>query len=108
LKALAARDNHVPFYVALPSSTFDFEMNDGLRQIPIEERDEHEVRFVSGKTADGLLAEVRVCPEQTPAKNYGFDVTPARLITGLICERGICEATERGILDLFPEHRRPA
>ncbi len=105
LKALAARDNQVPFYVALPSSTFDFEMTDGLRQIPIEERDEHEVRFVSGKTAAGPLAEVLVCPEETPAKNYGFDVTPARLITGLICERGVCEASERAILDLFPEQR---
>jgi len=108
LKALAARDNNVPFYVALPSSTFDFEMDDGLRQIPIEERDEREVRYVSGKAADGSIAEVLVCPESTPAKNYGFDVTPARLITGLICERGLCAATEKGILGLFPEHRRPA
>lgn len=108
LKALAARDNNIPFYVALPSSTFDFEMNDGLRQIPIEERDEHEVRFVSGKTASGSLADVLVCPEETPAKNYGFDVTPARLVTGLICERGVCEASESGILDLFPEQRRQA
>jgi methylthioribose-1-phosphate isomerase len=108
LKALAARDNNLPFYVALPSSTFDFAMTDGLRQIPIEERDAHEVRFVSGKTADGSLAEVLVCPESTPAKNYGFDVTPARLVTGLICERGICEASQEGILNLFPEQRRPA
>jgi len=108
LKALAARDNGIPFYVALPSSTFDFEMDDGLRQIPIEERDGREVRYVSGKTADGSIAEVLVCPESTPAKNYGFDVTPARLITSLICERGLCAATEKGILGLFPEHRRPA
>jgi methylthioribose-1-phosphate isomerase len=106
LKALAARDNNVPFYVALPSSTFDFEMDDGLRQIPIEERDEREVRYISGKTEDGSIAEVLVCPDATPAKNYGFDVTPARLITSLICERGICAATEQGILSLFPEHRR--
>jgi len=106
LKALAAKDNHVPFYVALPSSTFDFEMDNGLRQIPIEERDEREVRYISGKTADGSIAEVLVCPEETPAKNYGFDVTPARLITRLICERGICAATEKGILGLFPEYRR--
>jgi len=108
LKALAAADNGIPFYVALPSSTFDFEMDDGLRQIPIEERSAREVRYVSGKTADGCVAEVLVCPEDTPAKNYGFDVTPARLVTRLICERGICAATEQGILDLFPEHRRPA
>jgi len=92
----------------LPSSSFDFEMDDGLRQIPIEERDEREVRFISGKTTDGSVAEVLVCPEETRAKNYGFDVTPARLITSLICERGICEATEKGILGLFPEYRRSA
>ncbi len=108
LKALAARDNGIPFYVALPSSTFDFEMDDGLRQIPIEERDGREVRYVCGRTENGSAAEVLVCPESTPAKNYGFDVTPARLITRLICERGICEATEEGILNLFPEQRRPA
>ncbi len=108
LKALAAKDNGVPFYVALPSSTFDFEMRDGVAEIPIEERDEHEVRFVSGKTAAGPPAEVLVCPASTPARNYGFDVTPARLVTGLICERGICEAAEEGILNLFPEQRRPA
>jgi methylthioribose-1-phosphate isomerase len=108
LKALAAQDNGIPFYVALPSSSFDFEMNDGLRQIPIEERDEEEVRYVTGKAKHGSMAEVLVCPETTRAKNYGFDVTPARLVTGLICERGICEAAENGILGLFPEHRRPA
>lgn len=107
LKALAAQDNGIPFYVALPSSSFDFEMEDGLRQIPIEERDEEEVLYVTGKTRDGFIAQVLVCPETTRAKNYGFDVTPARLVTGLICERGICEATEKGILELFPEHRRP-
>lgn len=108
LKALAAQDNDIPFYVALPSSSFDFEMTDGLRQIPIEERDEAEVRYVTGKTPDGSVANVLVCPETTPAKNYGFDVTPSRLVTGLICERGVCAATENGILELFPEHRRPA
>ncbi len=108
LKALAARDNGIPFYVALPSSSFDFEMDDGLRQIPIEERDEREVRYVTGKAPDGSIAEVLVCPETTPAKNYGFDVTPARLVTGLICERGMCAATENAILNLFPEHRRRA
>jgi methylthioribose-1-phosphate isomerase len=106
LKALAAHDNGIPFYVALPSSSFDFEMDDGLRQIPIEERDEDEVRCVTGRAADGSVTAVLVCPETTPAKNYGFDVTPARLITRLICERGICAATEEGILELFPEQRR--
>ena len=94
LKALAAKDNDVPFYVALPSSTFDFEMRDGVAEIPIEERDAVEVREVNG----GLI-----CPAGTPAKNYGFDVTPSRLVTRLICERGVCEASEAGILQLFPE-----
>lgn len=106
LKALAARDNGIPFYVALPSSSIDFEMVDGLRQIPIEERNEAEVRYISGKCPDGTITEVLVCPETTRAKNYGFDVTPARLVTRLICERGICEASETGILSLFPEQRR--
>jgi methylthioribose-1-phosphate isomerase len=106
LKALAARDNGIPFYVALPSSTFDFTMTDGVRQIPIEERDAAEVRLISGKQANGTLAEILICPETTPAKNYGFDVTPARLVTRLICERGICEASEAGILALFPEQRK--
>lgn len=103
LKALAARDNHVPFYVALPSSSFDFGMTDGLRQIPVEERDEAEVRYVTGQTAEGAITEVLVCPETTRAVNHGFDVTPARLVSGLICERGICDATEAGIRSLFPE-----
>jgi len=103
LKALAAQDNRVPFYVALPSSTFDFDMSDGVKDIPIEERDPGEVRFVTGKTADGRIGTVQVCPDSTPARNWGFDVTPARLITGLISERGVCEASEAGILGLFPE-----
>ncbi len=110
LKALAARDNRVPFYVALPSSSFDWKMRDGLREIPIEERGSEEVKF-----ADGLLvgpggktgrhAEVLVAPPASPAANYGFDVTPARLVTALITERGRCRANERAILALFPEHR---
>jgi methylthioribose-1-phosphate isomerase len=103
LKALAANDNQVPFYIALPSSTFDFSMNDGLAQIPIEERSGNEVRIMSGKLSDGSIASVQICPDQTPARNWGFDVTPARLITGLICERGVCEASESGVLGLFPE-----
>lgn len=96
LKALAAHDNGVPFYVALPSSTFDFKMRDGVLEIPIEERDAAEVRVVNGQL---------ICPEGSPVKNYGFDVTPARLVTGLICERGVCEASEESILQLFPEQR---
>ena len=103
LKALAAKDNGVPFYVAFPSSTIDFSLIDGLSQIPIEERSGDEVRMMSGKLADGSIATVQICPDETPARNWGFDVTPARLITALICERGICPATETGILGLFPE-----
>ena len=105
LKALAARDNDVPFYVALPSSTFDFALRDGVANIPIEERDASEVRFISGKTAQGSVASVQICPDATPARNWGFDVTPARLVTQLLCERGLCEASEAGILSLFPEQR---
>jgi len=103
LKALAAQDNDVPFYVAFPSSTFDFSLNDGISQIPIEERSGEEVRMVFGKLADGSVTSVQICPDKTLARNWGFDVTPARLITGLLCERGICSATESGILELFPE-----
>ena len=103
LKALAARDNGVPFYVALPSSTFDFTLRDGVAHIPIEERGAEEVRWISGKTAHGQIESVQICPDTTPARNWGFDVTPARLVTQLICERGLCEASEAGILSLFPE-----
>lgn len=106
LKALAAKDNGVPFYVAFPSSTIDFSLNDGLSQIPIEERSGDEVRMMTGKLADGSIASIQICPDETSARNWGFDVTPARLITGLICERGICSATESGILGLFPEQAR--
>jgi methylthioribose-1-phosphate isomerase len=97
LKALAAKDNDVPFYVALPSSTFDLSMADGVAEIPVEERSGDEVRTMSGMLPDKRLATVRICPETTPACNYGFDVTPARLITGLICELGICAANEEAI-----------
>ncbi len=106
LKALAARDNRVPFYVALPSSTFDWVMTDGIRQIPVEQRDPDEVRVIEGWTEAGVQA-VRLTPEGSPAANYGFDVTPARLVTGLITERGICPATADGVWGLYPE-RRPA
>jgi methylthioribose-1-phosphate isomerase len=106
LKALAAKDNGVPFYVALPSSSFDWNIRDGVREIPIEERGSAEVSHADGLHA-GAHVEVRVAPENSPVANYGFDVTPRQLVTGLITERGICEANEESILDLFPEHRGP-
>ncbi|GHV03255.1 methylthioribose-1-phosphate isomerase [Spirochaetia bacterium] len=102
LKAVASKENNVPFYVALPSSTFDFNMRDGLKEIPIEERDAAEVRYISGKTKSGAIETVQICPDSTSARNWGFDVTPARYITGLISEQGICEASEQGILGLYP------
>ena len=105
LKALAAKDNGIPFYVALPSSTFDWELRDGLKEIPIEERDPDEVRFTQGLTQTGI-DQVLVMPEGSPAGNYAFDVTPARLVTGFITERGVCQANEKAVLDLFPEKRR--
>ena len=105
LKALAAADNNIPFYVALPSSTFDFALRDGVREIPIEERNADEVRMISGRSSRGSVECVRLCPSDTPARNWAFDVTPARLITGLITERGVCEASEQGILSLYPEQR---
>ena len=104
LKALAAKDNAVPFYVALPSSSFDWNIRDGVKEIPIEERGSEEVNYADGWHA-GHHVEVRVAPENSPAANFGFDVTPRELVTGLITERGICEANEKGILGLFPEHR---
>lgn len=104
LKALAAKDNHVPFYVALPSSTFDWNLTDGIRQIPVEERDAAEVRFVEGRDGE-IVRSVDTLPEKSNALNYGFDVTPARLITGLITERGVCHASRESILNLFPEKR---
>lgn len=102
LKALAARDNGVPFYVALPSSTIDWRMRDGVADIPIEERAPGEVTHVSGLTASGRIETVQVTPVGSPVANYGFDVTPARLVTGLITEAGVCPASEAGLLGLFP------
>jgi len=101
LKALAARDNGVPFYVALPSSTIDWTIRDGLAEIPIEERSAAEVTHLRGKTAEGAYAEIQVTPDGSPACNYGFDVTPARLVTGLITEKGVCSASEDGLKKLF-------
>src|SRR5437588_5149778 len=103
LKALAARDNNIPFYVALPSSSLDWKMLDGLNEIPIEERGAEEVKHADG-WLEGRQVEVRITPEGSPAANYGFDVTPKRLVTGLITERGVCEANETSIRALFPEH----
>ncbi|MCX7869295.1 MAG: S-methyl-5-thioribose-1-phosphate isomerase [Terrimicrobiaceae bacterium] len=102
LKALAARDNDIPFHVALPSSSFDWSMTDGLAQIPVEERAETEVTHAAG-WLDGREVEVRVANASSPAANPGFDVTPARLVTALITERGVCGASEPEILRLFPE-----
>lgn len=101
LKALAAKDNGVPFYVALPSSTFDWTLTDGVKQIPIEERGGDEVTDMEGITSDGRVSSLRVVSPGSAAANYGFDVTPARLITGLMTERGLCDATESAICGLY-------
>ncbi len=103
LKALAAHDNDVPFYVGLPGPTIDWNLTSG-KDIPIEERDTKEVTTVTGLTADGQIKAVKVTPEASKAANYAFDVTPARLVTGLITERGICDATQEGLLSLYPEN----
>lgn len=103
LKALAAADNNVPFYVALPSPTIDWSVTDGIRQVPIEERGSDEVSEVWGKTADGRVTRVRISPEGTPAGNPAFDVTPARLVTGLITERGVVPASPEGLAPLAPK-----
>jgi methylthioribose-1-phosphate isomerase len=105
LKALAACDNGLPFYVALPSSTIDWAISDGLAQIPIESRDGSEVHWVQGETTDGQITQVRIPPADSPAGNFAFDVTPARLVTGLITERGVCQADEASIMALFPEQK---
>lgn len=105
LKALAAKDNNIPFYVALPSTTLDMNIRNGLKEIPIEERNQDEVRYSIGKNAAGVIEPVLICPETTPASNYGFDVTPARLVTKIITERGVCDASEAGLLSLFPEYK---
>jgi methylthioribose-1-phosphate isomerase len=106
LKALAARDTGVPFYVALPSSTIDFALADGIAEIPIEERGAAEVATMTGRTADGRIETVTVVPEGTKVANYAFDVTPARLVTGLITERGVIAATRAGLAEAYPERAR--
>jgi methylthioribose-1-phosphate isomerase len=102
LKALAAHDNGVPFYVAAPSTSIDWELVDGTGGIPIEQRDGDEVVWVTGRIADGELASVQVIAPGSAVANYAFDVTPARLVTGLITERGVCPASRQGLADLFP------
>ncbi|MDP2888230.1 MAG: S-methyl-5-thioribose-1-phosphate isomerase, partial [Bacteroidota bacterium] len=102
LKALAAADNGIPFYVALPSTTIDWNLNDGIVEIPIEQRNASEVSMMEG-LLDNEVHEFRILPEKSAVANYGFDVTPALLVTGLITERGICKSTREGILSLFPE-----
>jgi methylthioribose-1-phosphate isomerase len=106
LKALAAHDNGVPFYVALPSPTIDFSLVDGIRDIPIEQRSAREVSHVMGRDGSGTVQEVQITPDGSAAANYSFDVTPARLITGLITERGIAPATEAAIAALFPDRAK--
>ena len=103
LEALAAKANNVPFYVALPSSSIDWKMRDGLKEIPIEQRAAEEVKQADG-WYNGQHIVVRIQPKESPAANYGFDVTPRHLVTGLITERGVCEANEKSICSLFPEH----
>jgi methylthioribose-1-phosphate isomerase len=105
LKALAACDNDIPFYVALPSPTIDWDIDSGAA-IPIEHRDEREVTHVEGWTEEGRRVAVRLTPAGSPAANYAFDVTPARLVTALVTERGVCFASREGLLELFPERRR--
>jgi methylthioribose-1-phosphate isomerase len=104
LKALAARDNQIPFYVAIPSSTIDWQITDGGAEIPIEERGADEVKYIQG-IADNQVRKVLIAPAASPAANFAFDVTPSRLVTGIITENGICSASEVGLLELFPENR---
>ncbi len=101
LKALAARDNGVPFWVALPSSTIDWTISDGLIDIPIEERPATEVTTMTGRALDGSIATIRIVPKDSPAANPAFDVTPSRLVSGLITERGLCAANEHALTEMF-------
>ncbi|MHA1597103.1 MAG: S-methyl-5-thioribose-1-phosphate isomerase [Alphaproteobacteria bacterium] len=104
LKALAAKDNDVPFYVALPGPTIDWTIKDGVADVPIEQRDATEVTHLTGLGSDGTITTIAISPPDSPAANYAFDVTPARLVTGLITERGVAEASEAGLAALYPEH----
>jgi len=106
LKALAAKDNNIPFYVALPSSTIDWSIKDGITQIPIEERPQEEVLYINGQDETGRLTRIQITPDGTNAVNYAFDVTPAHLITGLITERGVADPSKEGLEKLFPKSAR--
>jgi methylthioribose-1-phosphate isomerase len=108
LKALAAHDNGVPFYVGLPYPTIDWTIEDGVREIPIEERSAREVTHMTGRTEAGDMTTVQIVPDGSPAANPAFDVTPARLVTALVTERGTCEASEAGLLSLYPERAKAA
>lgn len=105
LKALAAQDNDVPFYVALPHTTIDWTLSDGVREIPIEQRSAREVTHMTGRTEKGEIVTVEISAPGSPAANYGFDVTPARFVTGLVTERGVAAASREGLLSLYPERR---
>ena len=98
----------MPFYVALPQTTIDWTIGDGVAEIPIEQRDDAEVTHISGRDNDGVIRTVQLTPDGSAAANYAFDVTPARLISGLITDRGVCEASAKGLLGLFPEQRKAA
>jgi methylthioribose-1-phosphate isomerase len=102
LKALAANDNDIPFYSVLPSSSIDFNLGDGIAEIQVEERDSSEIKEVTGYS-DGKIISVRICPDDAKAINFGFDITPSRLITGLITERGVCKAEEKDIMEMFSD-----
>jgi methylthioribose-1-phosphate isomerase len=108
LKALAAKDNGVPFYVALPSTTIDFAVTDGIAEIPIEQRGADEVAIMTGRTADGRIESVRIVPDSSNVANYAFDVTPARLVSGLITERGVIPAARAALAAAFPERAAEA
>ncbi|MFP6774911.1 MAG: S-methyl-5-thioribose-1-phosphate isomerase, partial [Alphaproteobacteria bacterium] len=108
LKALAAYDNDVPFYVGLPHSTIDWSIGDGVAGIPIEQRDGEEVSHIRGVNGDGQGTTVRLVPKGAKVSNFAFDVTPARLVTGLITERGVCPASRDGLLGLYPEQAATA
>ncbi|MCW5605101.1 MAG: S-methyl-5-thioribose-1-phosphate isomerase, partial [Burkholderiales bacterium] len=105
LKALAADANGIPFYVALPHTTIDWSLSDGVAQIPIEERSPREITHMTGRAENGEIVTVQIAAPGSAALNYGFDVTPARLITGLVTERGVCAASREGLLGLYPEKR---
>ena len=106
LKALAAKDNDIPFYVALPGPTIDWSISDGVKEIPIELRDSEEITDITGLSPEGKIIAVQLTPDGTNAANYAFDVTPANLITGLITERGITKASAGGLAELYPEHAK--